>query len=150
VSALETSQRRHRELRYVVVSVIVLALLLLVQIAAGFVREAVSSEPSALERVETCLVERRRPFEPVEGDPVASSAERGALRVDVFGNHVTVALGGSERDAKRVYDAYVSVAPSGAVGTTLDLHRRVVFLWDTAPTAEQRDFMYLCTLDVQD
>jgi hypothetical protein len=150
VSVLETSQARRRELRYVLGSALVLLSLLVVQICAGLLREAVSDEPSALERVETCLVERKRPFESAESDPVASSAERGALRVDVFGNHVTVALGGSERDAKRVYDAYVSVAPSGIVGTTLDLHRRVVFLWDRAPTAEQRDFMYLCTLDVQD
>ena len=124
--------------------------LLIAQVCAGLVRTAFSDEPSTLERVQTCLVERSRPFEPVAGDPVASSAERGALRVDVFGNHVTVALGGSERDARRIYDAYVSVAPSGVVGTTLDLRRRVVFLWESPPTTEQRDFMYLCTLDAQD
>jgi hypothetical protein len=150
VSADEATRARGRECRYVVVSVVVLLSLLAVQVFAGVVRAAVTDEPSTLEKVETCLVERSRPFEPVAGDPVASSAERGALRVDVFGNHVTVALGGSERDAKRVYDAYVSVAPSGVEGTTLDLHRRVVFLWDSPPTAKQRDFMYLCTLDAQD
>ena len=150
MSAHEIPGASNRELRYVVVSAIVLASLLVVQVCAGVVRQATSDEPSTLEKVETCLVERKRPFESAESDPVASSAERGALRVDVFGNHVTVALGGSERDAKRVYDAYVSVAPSGVVGTTLDLHRRVVLLWDKAPTGEQRDFMYLCTLDAQD
>jgi hypothetical protein len=150
VSALETARDRSRERRFVVVSAVVLASLLVVQVCAGLVRTAVTDEPSTLEKVETCLVERSRPFEPVARDPVASSAERGALRVDVFGNHVTVALGGSERDAKRVYEAYVSVAPSGVAGTTLELHRRVVFLWERPPTAEQRDFMYLCTLDAQD
>jgi hypothetical protein len=150
VSALAESPDPTRERRFVVVSTVVLLSLVVVQVCAGLVRTAVTDDPSTLERVETCLVERSRPFEPVTGDPVGSSAERGALRVDVFGNHVTAALGGSERDAERVYDAYVSVAPSGAAGTTLDLHRRVVFLWDTPPTPEQRDFMYLCTLDVQD
>jgi hypothetical protein len=150
VSALDATRDPSRERRFVVVSTVVLLSLLVVQVCAGLVRTAVTDEPSTLGRVETCLVERSRPFEPVAGDPVASSAERGALRVDVFGNHVTVALGGSERDAKRVYDAYMSVAPSGVAGTTLDLHRRVVFLWDTPPTPEQRDFMYLCTLDAQD
>ena len=150
MSVQEATQAGDRERRFVVVSSLVLASLLVAQVCAGLVRAAVSDQQSTLEMVQTCLVERSRPFEPVAGDPVASSAERGALRVDVFGNHVTVALGGSERDAKRIYDAYVSVAPSGVVGTTLDLHRRVVFLWDSPPTAEQRDFMYLCTLDAQD
>ena len=150
MSAHEATQAEHRELRYVVISALVLVSLLVVQICAGLVRQAVANEPSTLEKVETCLVERSRPFEPAADDPVASSAERGALRVDVFGDRVTVALGGSEHDAERVYDAYVSVAPSGVVGTTLDRHRKVVFLWDRPPTAAQRDFMYLCTLDAQD
>ena len=150
MSTLETTQDQQRELRYVVVSAIVLASLLLVQIVGGMVRQAVSNEPSALERVETCLTERATPFENVVGDPVALSAERGALHTTVEGNGVTIALGGSERDARRVYDAYVSVAPSGAAGTTLDLHRRVVLLWDSPPTESQRAFVYLCTLDVQD
>jgi hypothetical protein len=114
------------------------------------VRQAVSNEPSYLEKVQTCLTERATRFEPVVGDPIALSAARGALRTTAQGNSVTVALGGSEADAGRVYRDYVAVAPADVVRTRLDRHRKVVFLWDSEPTTAQRDFMYLCTLDAQE
>ena len=81
------------------------------------------------------------------GDPIALSADRGALRTSVGGNGVTVALGGSESDARRVFGDYQAVASPGA---RLEQRRKVVFLWDAPPTREQREFMVLCTLDAQE
>jgi hypothetical protein len=138
------------ERRWVVIGVLAVASLLVVQVAAGFVRDAVSDEPSYLEKVETCLIERDRSFEPAVQDPIASSAERGALKTTIEGNPVTVALGGSEDDAARIYDAYVSVAPAEVVKTRLERRRKVVLLWERDPSQSQREFMYLCTRDAQE
>ena len=130
------------------VGVLVVTIAISAQAVAGFVRQAVTDEPSALEKVETCLTERATRYEDANDDFIASSAGRGALRTTVGGNAVTVAIGESENDAKRVHDDYTAVMTSGAT-TLLDLHGRVVLLWDREPTEAQRAFIYLCTLDVQ-
>ena len=150
MSVLESSSTRRAERRWVLIGVAVAALLLCAQIVAGLVREAVSDEPSRLELVQTCLTERATPFEPVSGDPIAESATRGSLRTSVEGNPVTVALGESEDDAQRLYQAYVDVAPRDVIATRLDRRRKVVFLWNTEPSSSQREFMYLCPLDAQE
>ena len=148
--APEQVETRLAERRWVFIGVLAVAFLLVVQVAAGLVRDAVSDEPSYLEKVETCLIERNRSFGPVDQDPIASSAERGALKTTIGGNPVTVALGGSEDDAARIYDAYVSVAPADVVKTRLERRRKVVLLWERDPSQSQREFMYLCTRDAQE
>jgi hypothetical protein len=150
VSALGIAELTRAERRWLRIGLAVVGVFLLAQLLGGAVRTAVSPGPSALERVQTCLTERSTPFETVTDDPVAQSAGRGALRTSVEGNRLTIALGSSERDARRVYDDYTRVMSPEAAATLLDLHRRVVFLWESAPTQSQRDFGYLCTLDVQD
>jgi hypothetical protein len=150
VTASERTRSDRNELRYVVGAVVVVAFVLVAQVAVGGARQALSNEPSFLEKVQTCLTERSRPFGPADDDAVASSAERGALRTDVEGNVVTVALGGSESDAERVYRAYVVVAPEDVVRTRIERRRKVVLLWEHEPTTSQREFMYLCTLDAQE
>jgi hypothetical protein len=150
VSSLEAPEVRRAERRWVTIGVVLAASLLAAQVAAGVVHEAVTDEPSYLELLQTCLTERDTPFEQVDGDFIAQSAERGALRTTVDGNAVTVALGGSEKDAARVRAAYASVATEDVVRTRLEQRRKVVLLWDSPPTAAQRDFIYLCTRDAQE
>ena len=149
MTSLEASAAQGAERRWAFVGLAVASALLVLQVLAGSAREALTDQPSVRELVETCLTERATPFEPVTDDPLALSAERGALRTTVQGNRVTVALGGSEADARRVYDAYTAVAPS-AVETLLEQRRKVVLLWEQPPTEEQREFMGLCTLDAQE
>jgi hypothetical protein len=150
VTALEAPEVRRAERRWVMIGGALAAILLVVQVAGGLVREAVTDEPSYLELVQTCLTERDTPFEQVGGDLVAQSAKRGALRTTVDGNAVTVTLGGSEKDAARVRAAYASVTTEDVVRTRLEQRRKVVLLWDSPPTAAQRDFIYLCTRDAQE
>ena len=150
MSAAEETETGRAERRWFAAGALVVVAMLGVQVVAGFVREATSDEPSYLEKVQTCLTERMRPFEPVVGDLIALSAERGALRTNVEGNPVTVVLGGSEKDAERIYAAYSSVAPDEVVRTRLERRRKVVLLWDFDPSQTQREFMYLCTLDAQE
>ena len=111
---LESPSTRRAEQRWVLVGVGLVASLLCAQVVVGFVR---ADEPSFLEKVETCLTERATPFEEVSGDPIALSAKRGALRTTVDGNSVTVSLGGSEKDAERLYEAYTAVASDEVVAT---------------------------------
>ena len=133
-----------------IVGVVVVASVLAVQVVAGILREALSNEPSYVERVQTCLTERDTAFEQVVGDLIALSAARGALRTNVDGNPVTVALGGSESDAERLYENYSAVAPADVIRALLERRRKVVLLWEREPTTSQREFMYLCTLDAQE
>jgi len=131
----------------VLIGTVAMASVLCAQVVVGQLREP---EPSHLEKVQTCLTERSTPFQSVSDDPVAASAGRGALVTEVDGNRVTVSLGSSERDAERVYRAYVAVAPLDVVAARVERNRKAVFLWGSAPTAAQREFMILCTLDAQE
>ena len=149
MSTLVTADGRRAERRWVAIGVAVVGAAILIQVLGGLGRALIADEPSHLELVRTCLTERSTPFEPVVGDPVAESAGRGALRTTVEGNAVTVALGGSDRDAERVYDAYTAVGTAD-VTALLERRRKVVLLWDRPPTDAQRAFMTLCTLDAQD
>jgi len=137
------------ERRWAVIGVVVVASLLGVQVVAGVTREALSDQPTVLELIQTCLTERNTAFEQVVGDFIALSAARGALRATVEGNRVTVALGGSEKDAERIYDDYTAVTTPDVVKALLERRRKVVLLWEREPTASQREFMYLCVLDAQ-
>jgi hypothetical protein len=145
-----TSNARRAELRWIVIGVAAVCAIAFAQVLGGLIREATTDELSYLAKVQTCLTERTTPYQSVVGDPVALSAQRGALRTSVGGNAVTVALGGSENDAERILDAYTSVATADAVASRLEQRRKVVFLWDDPPSAAQRDFMILCTLDAQE
>ena len=149
MSSPDAAQPTPAERRWLWIGIVSVAAVALLQVVVGTVRTEVNPGPSALERVQKCLTERSTPFAAVSDDPVAESAGRGALRTSVQGNPVTFALGRSEEDARRVYDDYAAVMSSAAASARLDLHGRVVFLWDDAPTQSQRDFVYLCTLDVQ-
>jgi hypothetical protein len=150
VSPLELPETRRAERRWVIIGVVLAASVLAAQVGAGIVREAASDEPSTLEKVRICLIERDTPFEEAAGDSIALSAARGALRTTVEGNSVTVALGSSEAEAERLYESYVSVTTDDVVRTRLDRRRKVVFLWEREPTTSQREFMFLCTLDAQE
>ncbi len=149
MTATDASEVGRPERRWVLAGVVVVASVLAVQIVAGAVRSVFSDEPSYLEQVQICLTERSTPYGPAS-DPVAASAGRGALATTVDGNPVTVALGSSESDAERVYQVYVAIAPAEIVGTRLERSRKVVLLWEREPTAAQREFMLLCTLDAQE
>jgi hypothetical protein len=150
VSAVEETGAERAERRWFTIAALVVVGLLAIQVVAGYVREATSDEPSYLEKVQICLTERATPFDLAVEDPIALSADRGALRTTVEGNGVTVALGSSENDAEGVYTAYSAVLPAEETQARLDRRRKVVFLWDAEPSQAQRDFMYLCTLDAQE
>lgn len=149
MSTLDAQDRLFAEQAWIRIGVVVVTIVLCLQAAGGGVRSVVVDTPSRLELVQTCLVERSTPFGAASQDLIALSASRGALTATVEGNRVTIALAGSDSEAQRLVDAYATVASTEVVRTLLDRRRKVVFLWEREPTASQREFAYLCTLDAQ-
>ena len=150
MSSSRVDAERGAERRWIAIGVCLTVSLLATQLVVGLVRQLVHPPPSYLQKVETCLTERGKKFAPALGDPIAQSAKRGALRTTLGGNSVTIVLGGSEKDAARIYADYAEVGSAGFVRTQLEQHRKVVFVWGFEPSAEQRQFVYLCTMDAQD
>ena len=100
-------------------------------------------EDPAFEETRRCLVsEKGIAVEPTR-DPIARSAELGALRTAIETNGVTISIASSEEAAERILAAYRSVA--GDLGTRLELRGRTVYLWDGEPSPSQRQTLFDCT-----
>jgi hypothetical protein len=115
-------------------------------VAAALVSWAIQTatyEDQAFERTERCLVNEKGATVTPTGDPVARSAELGALRTVIETNGVTVSVAASVAGAERLAAAYRAV--SGDLGPRLELRRRTVYLWDRAPSPTQRQALFDCT-----
>ena len=74
-------------------------------------------------------------------DPIASSADEGALETTVQGNDVTLAMTTSERRAEQIASDYRA---AGAPADRLEQRGRAVYLWSQPPSPTQRQAMYDC------
>ncbi len=121
----------------------VVVLALVVAALASWVIQTAIWEDPAFEETRRCLVsEKGVPVEPTR-DPVARSAELGALRTAIETNGVTISISSSEEGAERIVAAYTSVA--GDLGTRVELRGRTVYLWDAEPSPSQRQALFDCT-----
>lgn len=119
----------------------VLALVVAALVSWG-IQTAIWEDP-AFEETRRCLVsEKGVAVEPTR-DPVARSAELGALRTAIETNGVTISISSSEAGAERIVAAYTSVA--GDLGTRVELRGRTVYLWDAEPSPSQRQALFDCT-----
>jgi hypothetical protein len=99
-------------------------------------------EDRGFEQVSDCLrFEKGVPFDAVR-DPIARSAELGALRMVIETNGVTMSVAGDAEEAQRMVAAYQAVA--GDLGTRLERRGRIVYLWDRRPSTSQRQTLYDC------
>lgn len=130
------------------IGVVAVAILIAAQGVGGAVRSLVTEGPTRLETVGTCLTERSVEYGDVQGDLLALHASAGALATAIEGNRVTVSIEDSDDGARRLYENYLQVG-GAEITRRLELRRRVVLLWEQEPTASQREFMRLCTLDAQ-
>jgi len=90
-----------------------------------------------------CLVdEKGAPVQPTR-DPVARSADLGALDTVIETNRVTVSVSSNADRAERVVSAYRSVG--GELGRRLELRGRTVYLWERPPSPTQRQALFDCT-----
>jgi hypothetical protein len=90
-----------------------------------------------------CLVEERGAPVSDTRDPIARSAELGALDTVIETNAVTVAVAGDEKAAQRLVSSYRAVG--GDLGPRLELRGRTVYLWQRPPSPTQRQALFNCT-----
>jgi hypothetical protein len=119
----------------------VVALLIAVALAAWAVATS-RYEDRGFEQTRRCLLDEKALVLAAPSDPIAASAELGALRTVIETNGVTVAVAGSREDAERVAAAYRSVG--GELGTRLEIRGRAVYLWDREPSPTQRQTLFDC------
>jgi hypothetical protein len=117
--------------------------LLVVAALVGWAIETSRYEDRGFQELRRCLVEERGA--PVEAtrDPIARSAELGALDTVIETNRVTVAVAGDAKKAERIASNYRSVADD--LGERLEVRGRTVYLWERPPSPTQRQALFNCT-----
>ena len=89
-----------------------------------------------------CLeFEKHAAIEPTR-DPIAGSADLGALDTVIETNGVTVSVAGDTKQATRIVANYRSVG--GDLGERLELRGRTVYLWERPPSPTQRQTLFDC------
>ena len=121
---------------------LVVALLVVAALSSWAVQTATYEDP-AFEQTRRCLVNEKGATVGLAADPIARSAELGALRTVIETNGVTVSVASSPQVAERIAEAYRSVG--GDLGPRLELRGRTVYLWDRPPSPTQRQALFDCT-----
>jgi hypothetical protein len=76
-------------------------------------------------------------------DPIALTAELGALQTVIETNPVTISVADDEEEAARIVARYAAVA--GDLGARLEQRGRTVYLWEREPSPTQRQALFNCT-----
>ena len=120
------------EWAYLRAGLLAVAVMLVAAVVGWRVDQAVHEVPTALERMTICLRYEKDVTIQTSVDPVARSADGGALRTVIETNAVTISIGSSPEAAGRVMSAYRTVAPE--LGRRLELRGRTVYLWERPPS----------------
>src|SRR5687768_2625895 len=108
----------------------------------GWGIQAAVFEDRGFEDTKRCLeFEKHAVIQPTR-DPIAGSAELGALDTVIETNGVTVSVAGNAKQARRIAANYRSVG--GDLEERLELRGRTVYLWDRPPSPTQRQTLYDC------
>jgi hypothetical protein len=135
------------EWRYLRAAAVVVAGLLMLELAGWLVYREVHVETPPLELTTRCLTrEKLLDVSPIRDDPIAASANHGALATRVEGNGVHVAIAGSVSEAERLVENYRSIAGELLTGR-LERRGKVVYLWEGGATQTARQTMYDCFYD---
>jgi hypothetical protein len=122
-------------------SIAVLAL-----VAAALIGWGIDSalwEDSGFAKLSRCLTVEKELTLETPRDPIAQSAELGAVRTVVETNGVTVAVASGTKSAERIIASYHAIA--GDLQGRLEQRGRLVYLWDRPASPTQRQTMYDCT-----
>ena len=107
------------------------------------VYSVVHDDPGAFARVKTCLVNEKGLTLETPRDPIARTAELGAVRTVVETNGVTISVASDPESAARIVAAYRRVASDLEEGR-LEQRGRLVFLWDRPASPTQRQALFDC------
>lgn len=100
-------------------------------------------EDRGFEQTRACLeVEKGLTLE-TPRDPIARSAELGALRTIIETNGLTISVAKNRASAERIVAAYRRVAADLEDGR-LERRGRIVLLWDRPASPTQRQTVYDC------
>ena len=103
----------------------------------------VHDERPVLLRITICLRAEKGATVEKPRDPIAETAELGALRTVIETNGVTIAVAGDRESAERIVAAYRRVAPDLEEGR-LERRGRLVYLWDRPASPTQRQALFDC------
>ena len=115
-------------------------------VAAALVGWAVQTaryEDTGFAALRRCLVEEKGAPVTQTRDPIARSAELGALDTVLETNGVTVSVAGDAKEAERIASNYRAIADD--LGQRLELRGRTVYLWERPPSPTQRQALFDCT-----
>jgi hypothetical protein len=129
------------EWAYLRAGFVVVGMLIAAALASWAVQTARYEDPG-YERTRQCLLDEKALVLTEPSDPIAASAELGAIRTLIETNGVTVAVAGSREEAERLAASYRSVG--GELGSRLEIRGRQVYLWDREPSPTQRQTLYDC------
>ena len=116
---------------------------LVVAALVGWAVQTARYEDSGFAELRRCLVEEKGAPVTETRDPIARSAELGALDTVIETNPVTVSVAGDVKEAERIASDYRAVARD--LGTRLELRGRTVYLWEREPSPTQRQALFNCT-----
>lgn len=116
---------------------------LVVAALVGWAVQTARYEDPGFRELTRCLVEGRGAPVAATRDPIARSAELGALDTVIETNRVTVAVAGDAKEAERIASNYRSVAAD--LGERLEVRGRTVYLWERPPSPTQRQALFNCT-----
>ena len=131
------------EWAYLRAGFLAVGLFIAVALVGWGIQAAVYEDPG-FEKMRRCLVNEKGATVAPASDPIARSAELGALRTVIETNGVTISVAGSVAGAERLVDAYRSVG-GDELGTRVELRGRTVYLWDREPSPTQRQALFDCT-----
>lgn len=117
--------------------------LLIVAALVGWAIATARYEDRGFELLRRCLVEDRGVAVGPTRDPIARSADLGALDTVIETNPVTVSVSSTVEGAERIVANYRTVG--GELGTRLELRGRTVYLWEAPPSPTQRQTLFNCT-----
>ena len=127
----------------VVVALGVVLVLVATELVASGIAGVLRDEPTALEQTVRCLrFEKGLEVTTPPRDPIARSAEQGALSTVVEGNPVTVAISSNEDGPNRLGALYERVASN--LGTRLERRGKILYLFRFPPSPTQRQALYDC------
>jgi hypothetical protein len=116
---------------------------LVVAALVGWAVQTARYEDTGFAQLRRCLVEEKGAPVTQTRDPIARSAELGALDTVIETNRVTVSVAGDEQGAERIASNYRAVADD--LGDRLELRGRTVYLWERSPSPTQRQALFNCT-----
>lgn len=138
-----SATEQQREWPFLRMTLLAVLALLGLQLLGTVVDKRIHPAPTALDLTAKCLRnEKRLAVDIGATDPIAKTADGGALHTRVERNGVTIVTSSSDEKAKRIAGYYATVNPGPE--DVVELKGHVVYVWEFSPLLTQRQTTYDC------